>query len=89
MDCFDFMVRKILTQAPVETFIDKDPHVSSEREEALGCSLNECDDLLASNSGKSGEKLVYCFSSFKIIQQVLDRDSCAGKNRSATQNIRI
>ncbi len=82
------MLWQIVTQSPVEIFVQKKAHLGR-RECMLSRFFQESDHLLAFNTWESFEELLDRIASLQMIKETLHRHASPSKNRLAAENFRI
>ena len=82
------MPRQITAQSPIQIFIQEQPHLTR-GDGALSCFFQQRDDLFSLHTGKSFEELLDGIARLQMIEQTLYRDTRPGKNRFATEDLRI
>ena len=82
------MPRQITAQSPIQIFIQEQPHLTC-GDGVLSCFFQKRDYLFPLYTGESFEELLDGIARLQMIEQTLYRDARPGKNRFATEDLRI
>jgi hypothetical protein len=80
--------RQITAQSPIQILIQEQPHLTR-GDRVLSCFFQQRDDLFPLHTGKSFQELLDGIARLQMIKQTLYRDTRPGKNRFATEDLRI
>ena len=76
-------------QPPVEALVNQDAHGSNGLQHRELGGFNDGDGLLAFHRRETVEEVFNGFAAFQIINEVLERDACADKDRRSPHDFRI
>src|SRR5262249_34809223 len=82
------MPRQVMTQPPIQIFIQEQPHLTP-GDGLLSCFFQQRDNLFPCDTGKSFKEILDGIARLQMIEQTLYRDTGSGKNRFATEDLRI
>jgi hypothetical protein len=78
------MCGEIMSQALVDTLIEKNPHLGAFGEKFSGL-FQSSDSHFAGNCREPFQKILKGFAALEVIEQILDRDTSSAENRRAPE----